>query len=151
MANQNATKLWVHGYILLGKKTRIEVEEVSVDLSKDLKEHYDAGTADPNALIPGQRKYDFKIKRIFSDTTLAKIWDKNCSFSMILFNNSADPGANTTGEQICVLNDCMLSKVSLSGLGKGDAVTEDVDGKALSITWNVKEIAKMINPACQDL
>jgi len=148
MANEKATQMWVHGYILIGKKTRIEVKEVSVDLSKDLKEDYGAGNADPNVLIPGNRKYDFKIKRIFSDTTLAKIWDKNCSFPMILFNNSSDPGSNTTGEQICVLNDCMLSKVSLSGLGRGEAVTEDVDGKALSITWNIKEIAKMINPAC---
>lgn len=151
MANENSTRLWVNGYILLGKKTRIEVEEVSVDLSRDLKEHYNSGVSKPNALIPGQEKIDFKIKRIFSDTTLAKIYEKRCSFSMILFNNSADPGNNTTGEQVCALSGCMLSKESLSGLGKGDAVTEDVDGKALDITWNISEIAKMINPACEAL
>jgi hypothetical protein len=151
MANENSTRLWVNGYILLGQKTRIEVEEVSVDLSRDLKEHYNSGISKPNALIPGQEKIDFKIKRIFSDVTLAKIYEKRCSFSMILFNNSSDPGNNTTGEQVCALSGCMLSKESLSGLGRGDAVTEDVDGKALDITWNITEIAKMINPACANL
>ena len=40
MANEDSTRLWLNGYLLLGKKTRIEVEEVSIDLSRDLKEHY---------------------------------------------------------------------------------------------------------------
>lgn len=151
MANDKATQLWLNGYILLGQKTRIEVEEVSVDLSRDLKEHYNSGVSKPAALIPGNEKIDFKIKRIFSDVTLAKIYEKRCSFSMILFNNSSDPGINTTGEQVCALSGCMLSKDSIGPLGKGEAVMEDVAGKALDITWNITEIAKMINPACSDL
>lgn len=151
MANDKATQLWLNGYILLGQKTRIEVEEVSVDLSRDLKEHYNSGVSKPAALIPGNEKIDFKVKRIFSDVTLAKIYEKRCSFSMILFNNSSDPGINTTGEQVCALSGCMLSKDSIGPLGKGEAVMEDVAGKALDITWNITEIAKMINPACSDL
>ena len=151
MADDKATRLWLNGYILLGQKTRIEVEEVSVDLSRDLKEHYNSGVSKPAALIPGNEKIDFKIKRIFSDVTLAKIYEKRCSFSMVLFNNSSDPGLNTTGEQVCALSGCMLSKDSLGPLGKGEAVMEDVAGKALDITWNITEIAKMINPACSDL
>ena len=151
MANDKATQLWLNGYILLGQKTRIEVEEVSVDLSRDLKEHYNSGVSKPAALIPGNEKIDFKVKRIFSDVTLAKIYEKRWSFSMILFNNSSDPGINTTGEQVCALSGCMLSKDSIGPLGKGEAVMEDVAGKALDITWNITEIAKMINPACSDL
>jgi hypothetical protein len=151
MANEDSTRLWVNGYIVLGKKTRMEVEEVSVDLSRDLKEHYTSGVSKPNALIPGQEKIDFKIKRVLSNTTLAKIYEKRCSFDMILFNNSSDPGNNTTGEQVCALSGCMLSKDSIGTLGKGEAVTEDVSGKALDITWNLTEIAKMVNPACESL
>ena len=151
MANEDATRLWTNGYILLGKNTRIEVEEVSIDLSRDLKEHYNSGSNTPSTLIPGQEKIDFKIKRIFSNTTLMHVYLKRCSFDMILFNNSSDPGTNTTGEQICALSGCMLSKNSLGTLGKGEAVQEDISGKALDITFNIKEIAPMINPACESL
>lgn len=151
MANENSTRLWLNGYLILGKNTRIEVEEISVDLSRDLKEHYNSGSNKPSTLIPGQEKITFKIKRIFSNTTLTQIYLKRCSFDMILFNNSSDPGENTTGEQICALSGCMFEKDSFSGLGKGEAVTEDIDGRALDITFNTNEIAKIINPTCDAL
>lgn len=151
MANEDATRLWTNGYIILGKNTRIEVEEVSVDLSRDLKEHYNSGSNTPSTLIPGQEKIEFKIKRIFSNTTMIKVYQKRCSFDMILFNNSSDPGANTTGEEVCALSGCMLSKNSLGTLGKGEAVQEDITGKALDITFKIDEIASMINQACTQL
>lgn len=148
MADENATRIWTNGYIIIGKNTRIEVEEVSVDLSRDLKEHYNSGSNTPAMLIPGQEKIDFKIKRIFSNTTLTQVYLKRCSFSMVLFNNSSDPGINTTGEEVCSLSGCMFSKDTLGTLGKGEAVTEDLSGKALNITFNINEIAPMINPTC---
>lgn len=151
MANENSTRIWLNGYLILGKNTRIEVEEISVDLSRDLKEHYNSGSSKPSTLIPGNEKISFKIKRIFSNTTLTQIYLKRCSFDLILFNNSSDPGENTTGEQICALSGCMLEKNSLSGLGKGEPVTEDIDGRALDITFNTNEIAKIINPTCDQL
>lgn len=151
MANEDATRLWTNGYIIIGKNTRIEVEEVSVDLSRDLKEHYNSGSNTPAMLIPGQEKIDFKIKRIFSNTTLTQVYLKRCSFTMVLYNNSSDPGINTTGEEICALSGCMFSKDSLGTLGKGEAVTEDLSGKALDITFNTNEIAPMINPTCDAL
>lgn len=151
MANEDATKIWVNGYIVIGKSTRIPVQEVSVDLSRDLKEHYNSGVTTPSALVPGQEKIEFKIKRIFSNTTMMKIYQKRCSFNMILFNNSSDPGENSTGEQVCALSGCMLSKNSLGSLGKGDPVTEDISGKALDITFNIDEISPMINPTCTNL
>ena len=151
MANEEATKLWTNGYIILGKNTRIEVEEVSVDLSRDLKEHYNSGSNTPSTLIPGNEKIDFKIKRIFSNVTMVKIYQKRCSFDMILFNNSSDPGVGTTGEEVCALSGCMLSKDTLGTLGKGEAVSEDISGKALDITFKLEEIAPMINPACDAL
>lgn len=151
MANENATKLWTNGYIILGKNTRIEVEEVTLDLSRDLKEHYNSGSNTPATLIPGQEKIEFKIKRIFSNTTMMKIYQKRCSFDMVLFNNSSDPGTNTTGEEVCALSGCMLSKNSLGTLGKGEGVREDISGKALDITFKIDEIAPMINQACTQL
>lgn len=151
MVNENATRLWTNGYLILGKSTRIEVEEVSIDLSRDLKEHYNSGSNTPSTLIPGQEKISFKVKRIFSNTTLTQVYLKRCSFDMILFNNSSDPGEGTTGEQVCALSGCMFEKDSLGTLGKGEAVTEDLSGKALNITFNINEIAPMVNPTCDAL
>ena len=151
MANEDFNRLWVNGYIVLGAHTRINVEEVSVDLSRDLKEHYHSGVSKPAALVPGQEKIEFKIKRIFSNTTMVKIYLNRCYFNMVLFNNSSDPGENTQGEQVCALTGCILQKDSLGSLGKGDPVTEDVSGKALDITFNIDEIAPLVNPACENL
>lgn len=151
MANEDFNRLWVNGYIILGAHTRINVEEVSVDLSRDLKEHYHSGVSKPAALVPGQEKIEFKIKRIFSNTTLVKIYLNRCYFNLVLFNNSSDPGENSQGEEVCALTGCMLSKDSLGSLGKGDPVTEDVSGKALDITFNIDEIAPLVNPACDNL
>lgn len=151
MATEDATRLWTNGYIIIGTKTRIPVQEISVDLSRDLKESYNSGNNSPAAIIPGQEKIDFKVKRIFSNTTMAKIYQKRCSFNMVLFNNSFDPGDNTEGERVCSLIGCMLSKDSISGLGKGEAMTEDLDGKALDLTWDIDEIAQIINPTCKNL
>lgn len=151
MANDDSNRLWVNGYIVLGRSTRIPVQEVSVDLTRDLKEQYNSGVTTPSALVPGQEKIDFKIRRIFSNTTMMKIYQKRCYFNMVLFNNSADPGENTQGEQVCALTGCILSKNSLSGLGRGDPVSEDISGKALEITFNIDQIAPLLNPACENL
>jgi len=151
MANEDFNRLWVNGYIVLGAHTRINVEEVSVDLSRDLKEHYHSGVSKPAALVPGQEKIEFKIKRIFSNTTMVKIYLNRCYFNMVLFNNSSDPGENTQGEQVCALTGCILQKDSLGSLGKGDPVTEDVSGKALDITFNIDEISPLLNPSCDSL
>lgn len=151
MASQDATKIFTNGYIVLGKNTRIPIQEISIDLSRDLKEQYNSGVSKPAVLVPGQEKIEFKIKRIFSNTTIFKIYEKRCSFNLVLFNNSSDPSENSTGEKVCSLIGCMLSKDSISGLGKGDPMAEDISGKAIDITFDIDEISPMINPTCNNL
>ena len=151
MVNDDSNRLWVNGYIVLGAKTRIPVQEISIDLTRDTKRQYNAGVNKPGSLVPGQERIEFKIKRIFSNTVIVKLYEKRCYFNMVLFNNSSDPGENTQGERVCALINCLLSKVSLAGLGRGDAVTEDVSGEALDITWDIDQIAPLLNPACENL
>jgi hypothetical protein len=40
MVSEDANRLWVNGYIVLGAKTRIPIQEVSVDLTRDTKRQY---------------------------------------------------------------------------------------------------------------
>ena len=75
---------------------------------------------------------------------MAQIYLKRCSFQMILYNNSSEPTELSSGEAVCTLSGCMLSKDSIGTLGNGEAV-------ALSITFNIEEIAQMINPLCENL
>ena len=96
--DENATRLWLNGYILIGTSTRIPVQEVSVDLSRDLKEYYSAGSPDASALIPGQNKIEFSIKRVFSNTVMAQIYLKRCSFQMILYYRPKFLGGSYTSK-----------------------------------------------------
>ena len=82
---------------------------------------------------------------------MMKIYLKRCQFNMVLFNNSSDPGENSTGEKVCSLTGCILSKNGLGTLGKGEAVQEDIKGKALDITFNIDEIAPLLNETCKNL
>ena len=144
---EDSNRLWVNGYIILGTKTRIPIQEVSIDLTRDTKRQYNAGVNKPGSLIPGQERIEFKIKRIFSNTVIVKLYEKRCYFNMVLFNNSSDPGENTQGEKVCALINCLLTKVSISGLGKGDAVTEEDSLRAMRIKisqYNKSQVAVVI-------
>ena len=100
MVSESANRIWINGYIILGKSTRIPVQEISVDLSRDLKEQYNSGVTTPAALVPGQEKIEFKIKRIFSNTTMMKIYQKRCYFNMVLFNNSSEAASQSSPNRI---------------------------------------------------
>jgi len=63
MVNEDSNRLWVNGYIILGTKTRIPIQEVSIDLTRDTKRQYNAGVNKPGSLIPGQERIEFKVKR----------------------------------------------------------------------------------------
>lgn len=148
MADDTATRGILNGYIVLGRDKRIMVEEVSVNLTRDLTEKYNAGVRTPSALVPGQEKIDFTIKRVYRDPTFTKLYEKACEFPMALFNNSTNPGANTSGDKIFALTRCVLSQDNIGPLNGQDFMMEDIQGKALGITFEDKEIAAILNPAC---
>lgn len=151
MADTNANRGVLNGYILLGKSTRINVEEVSFNLSRDLTRRYNTGVVQPAAIIPGQEKIEFTIKRVFSDATINKIYKARCSFSMVLFNNSNNPGANTSGDKVLSVTGCILGQDNIGPLNGSDFMTEDVSGEALDIVIEDKLIAEIVNPTCVNL
>lgn len=148
MAEDNSTQLWLNGYIILGTNIRIDIQEVTVNQSRDLNENYNAGASKASALVPGKEKIEFTIKRVFSNTTMMAIYQARCQFDMILANNSNNPGPNNSGEKVCALTGCMLSQNNLGTLGSGEAVTEDIQGKALDVKFEKTEIASIVNPDC---
>lgn len=140
------TRLWINGYLVLGRGYMVEMQDCTVNQTRDLKEDYGAGSTKANILIPGQEKIDFTIKRVFSEITMQEVYRNKCMFDMLLFNNSNNPGG--TGESVCVVKGCVLSQNNLGGFASGETVTEDIQGKALDIEWNVKEIESYVQKNC---
>lgn len=133
VANIDTTKdslnLFETGYIIIGSK-RFDVEEISVNRSRDLNPYHVAAQRDPISQRPGKTKIDFSFKRAFSDTILAKMFDKCCTFSMLLVNNDPE-----SGQDICRLTGCRLSQDNIGPINGSDVVSEDIQGSATGIEW----------------
>lgn len=121
--------LFETGYIMLAG-TRFDVEEISINRSRDLTPYHVAAQKDPISQRPGKTKIDFSFKRAFSSTVLAQVFDHSCVFEMILMNN--DPA---TPEPVCTLTGCRLSQDNIGPINGSDVVTEDLQGSATGISW----------------
>ena len=148
---ENAMQGVLNGYIVLGKNTRIQVEEVQINLSRDLTRRYNTGIVQAAGIVPGQERIEFTIKRVFSNATLHRIYKARCMFSMVLFNNSTNPGLSTDGDKILTLTGCILGSDNIGPLNGSDFMTEDVSGEALDILVEDKEVAEIVNSTCTNL
>ena len=130
------------GYIVIGK-TRFDVEEISINASRDMNPYHVAAQRDPIDQRPGKNKIDFSFKRAFGDTVLAKIYDNCCVFTMILFNNDPD-----TDQEVVALTGCRLSQDNIGPVNGSDIVSEDIQGSAVKRVWKMSEIEEIIASEC---
>lgn len=141
--NGEAFNFFETGYILIGNK-RFDVEEISVNASRDLTPYHIAAQRDPISLRPGKNKIEFTMKRAFSDAILAKMYDDCCIFAMLLINND-DPDAP---QSIMMLEGCRLTQDNIGPINGSDIVTEDLQGTAIKRTWETCAIAETIDKVC---
>lgn len=132
------TKFFETGYIVVGN-TILDVEEISINQSRDLNPYHVASQKDPIAQRPGRNKIDFSFKRAFGDKIFLSLYQHACSFDIILFNNDVEGG-----EKIGTLVGCRLSQDNIGPINGGDIVSEDIQGSATKFDlgdWRcVKEI-----------
>lgn len=131
------------GYILIGNK-RFDVEEISVNASRDLTPYHVAAQRDPISLRPGKNKIEFTMKRAFSDAILAKMYDTCCIFAMLLINNDNPEKP----QSIMMLEGCRLTQDNIGPINGSDVVTEDLQGTAIKRTWETCSIAQTIDNIC---
>ena len=81
----NEFKFFETGYILIDSQ-RYDVEEISINSSRDMTPYHVAAQRDPIDQRPGKNKIEFSMKRAFSDATLSNLYDKCCKFSLLLMN-----------------------------------------------------------------
>lgn len=131
------------GYIIIGRK-RFDVEEISVNASRDMTPYHVASQRDPIDQRPGKNKIEFSFKRAFSDAILAKMYDSCCVFSMLLINND-DP---TAPQQILMLEGCRLTQDNIGPINGSDVVSEDLQGVAIRRVWRSCGIKASLQRSC---
>lgn len=139
--------LFETGYIVIGNK-RLDVEEISVNVSRDYTPYHVAAQRDPIDQRPGKNKIEFSFKRAFSDTFLSQLYDNMCKFTMILMNN--DPvgfDGSGTAQKIMVLRGCRISQDNMGPINGGDIVSQDISGVAIERITDFDKISEAIQ-AC---
>lgn len=118
------TRFFETGYIIIGN-TALDVEEISVNMSRDLNPYHVASQRDPIDQRPGRNKIDFSLKRAFGDKIFISLYQHNCTFEILLKSNDVEGG-----QDIFKLSGCRLSQDNIGPINGGDIVSEDIQGSA---------------------
>lgn len=136
------TRFFETGYIVVNKRT-FDVEEISINLSRDLNPYHVASQRDPIDQRPGRTKIDFSFKRAFGDKVFLSMFMRNCKFSLALHNND-DPNH----PQVVLLTGCRLSQDNIGPVNGGDIVSEDLQGSATDIEFDCDVISRYLDAEC---
>lgn len=139
----NNFKFFETGYILIDEK-RYDVEEISVNTSRDMTPYHVAAQRDPIDQRPGKNKIEFSMKRAFSDATLSTLYDKCCKFDLVLVNND-DPD---NPQRLLMLTDCRLTQDNIGPINGSDVVSQDLQGVAAKRIWKMCDIRTALEKHC---
>lgn len=137
------TRFFETGYIIINGQT-FDVEEISINLSRDLNPYHVASQRDPIDQRPGRTKIDFSFKRAFGDKIFLSMFMHNCTFYLSLHNND-DPDH----PEVILLTGCRLSQDNIGPVNGGDIVSEDLQGSASGIEFDCKVISGALNKECE--
>lgn len=141
----DATNFFETGYIQVGK-TLLDVEEISINLSRDLNPYHVASQRDPIAQRPGRTKIDFSMKRAFGDKKMLALFYYGLVFDLILFNADVEGG-----QKVVTLTNCRLSQDNIGPVNGGDIVSEDLQGSASGILFDCNDIKSRLAQKVGDL
>lgn len=142
VAGVKSTQFFETGYIIVNE-TIFDVEEISINLSRDLNPYHVASQRDPIDQRPGRTKIDFSFKRAFGDKIFLSMFMRNCVFKLALHNND-DPDH----PQIILLTGCRLSQDNIGPVNGGDIVSEDLQGSASGIEFDCNVIKSALQDEC---
>jgi len=130
------------GYIIIAGNV-FDVEEISINQSRDMNPYHVASQRDPIDQRPGRNKIDFSFKRAFGDAIFLKMYKECCTFSLMLVNNDAE-----TAQNVVLLTGCRLSQDNIGPVNGGDIVSEDIQGSASGIEIEMCKIESKIAKEC---
>ena len=138
------TKFFETGYIILNE-TALDVEEISVNMSRDLNPYHVASQRDPIDQRPGRTKIDFSLKRAFGDKMFISLFQHNCVFKILLKNADVEGG-----QEVFQLTGCRLSQDNIGPINGGDIVSEDIQGSATNFEMLTKCIQMKEHGNCSE-
>jgi len=131
------------GYIMIDGN-RYDVEEISINASRDMTPYHVAAQRDPIDQRPGKNKIEFSFKRAFSDATLSRLYDECCVFDLLLLNND-DPHEV---QPVVMLTGCRLTQDNIGPINGSDVVSQDIQGVAAKRLWQMCDIKSALNKHC---
>lgn len=131
------------GYIMIDGN-RYDVEEISINASRDMTPYHVAAQRDPIDQRPGKNKIEFTMKRAFSDATLSNLYDKCCVFDLLLLNND-DPD---NVQPVVMLTGCRLTQDNIGPVNGSDIVSQDLQGVATKRVWQMCDIQNALRKQC---
>lgn len=131
------------GYIMIDGH-RYDVEEISINASRDMTPYHVAAQRDPIDQRPGKNKIEFSMKRAFSDATLSYLYDQCCVFDLLLLNND-DPN---NVQPVVMLTGCRLTQDNIGPINGSDVVSQDLQGVAARRIWEMCEIQNALRKQC---
>ena len=131
------------GYIMIDGR-RYDVEEISVNASRDMTPYHVAAQRDPIDQRPGKNKIEFSMKRAFSDATLSNLYDQCCVFDLLLINND-DPNSP---QPVLLLTGCRLTQDNIGPINGSDIVSQDLQGVARKRIWQMCDIRTALEKHC---
>lgn len=131
------------GYIMIDGY-RYDVEEISINSSRDMTPYHVAAQRDPIDQRPGKNKIEFSMKRAFSDATLSHLYDACCKFDLLLLNND-DPDSP---QAVVLLKNCRLTQDNIGPINGSDVVSQDLQGVASERIWKMCDIKNALERQC---
>lgn len=131
------------GYIMIDGN-RYDVEEISINASRDMTPYHVAAQRDPIDQRPGKNKIEFSMKRAFSDATLSYLYDECCVFDLLLLNND-DPN---NVQPVVMLTGCRLTQDNIGPINGSDIVSQDLQGVAARRIWQMCDIRNALRKQC---
>lgn len=151
MVQNEQLKIFELGRIIFNNNEEIWLEEVTVNVTRDLSEYYTSDSFDAKEIRPGRKKIDFTIRKAKdlskNGLTLTKFFATTEQFTMSLYAlNVQDDLCNP--KQVAELTGCRLSKSQIGNFDASKPVQEDLEGKAKHITWFGYNGERFSTPEC---
>lgn len=131
-------------FILIGT-TRIDVNELSINISSDLTPYVTSDSKDPKEIRSGTNKYEFTMKRAHSSHVFLRIFQADCEFMLLVFNNTGD-----APRLLFTLEGCKIGGDNFGPMNGQDISMEEVSGQGTRIRVG-EEILPSIVKECQNI
>jgi hypothetical protein len=151
MVQDEQLEIFELGKVVFDNNEEIWLEEITVNVTRDLSEYYTTDSFDAKEIRPGRKKIDFTIRKAKdlskSGLTLTRWFASTKSFQMSLYAlNVKDDLCNAV--QVAELQGCRLSKSQIGNFDASKPVQEDLEGKAKHITWFGYHGERFSTPVC---